>query len=123
MASLEYYVYMLGDRGSNRRYIGCTNNLKRRIRQHRGDIVGGAKYTRSFKDAYYILYIGMFTKCHALSLENVMKKHCRKKRTLKGKLEVVDDLIDENGVLTWSRREEVLIDDPTIYLIDSATYR
>lgn len=104
---------MIGDRRSNRRYIGCTNNMTRRLRQHRGEISGGAKATRSFSDAYYILFIGAFSKCHALSLENVMKKHCRRKRTLKGKIDVADDLLSPDGVLTWTKKIMVLKDDPT----------
>ncbi len=28
-------------------YCGITNNLEKRIKQHNGDLVGGAKYTRA----------------------------------------------------------------------------
>jgi putative endonuclease len=28
-------------------YCGITNNLKKRIKQHNGELVGGAKYTRA----------------------------------------------------------------------------
>lgn len=32
---------------ANCTYVGITNNLKRRLRQHNGEIKGGAKYTTS----------------------------------------------------------------------------
>jgi len=39
----EYICYIL--RCGNYTYNGCTNNFKRRIRQHNGEIKGGAKCT------------------------------------------------------------------------------
>ena len=42
---LDYYVYLLINNVHNRTYLGITNNLKRRIRQHNCEIKGGAKYT------------------------------------------------------------------------------
>mgnify|MGYP005994524877 CR=1 FL=1 len=33
-------------------YVGITNNLRRRLRQHRGELVGGAKYTSSKRMLY-----------------------------------------------------------------------
>jgi putative endonuclease len=43
---MEYFVYILINTHSNRTYIGLTNNLAKRIRQHNGIIKGGAKYTK-----------------------------------------------------------------------------
>ena len=44
-----YFVYILSEIGGNRTYIGYTVNLQRRLRQHNGEIVGGAKATRGRK--------------------------------------------------------------------------
>ena len=41
-----YYVYILKC-NDDTLYTGITNNLERRIRQHNGEIRGGAKYTRN----------------------------------------------------------------------------
>lgn len=43
----DYCCYLLESRGPchGRIYKGCTNNLPRRLRQHNGEIVGGAKAT------------------------------------------------------------------------------
>jgi len=38
-----WYCYLLLAPG--RTYVGATNNLPRRLRQHRGELAGGAKYT------------------------------------------------------------------------------
>jgi len=42
----EHLCYMLYSEGTKRTYVGYTVNLQRRIRQHNGEIVGGAKRTR-----------------------------------------------------------------------------
>lgn len=34
-----------GSNGQPATYVGCTNNFDRRIRQHNGELVGGAKIT------------------------------------------------------------------------------
>ena len=40
-----WYVYFLKSTISNRSYIGMTNDIPRRLRQHNGELVGGARYT------------------------------------------------------------------------------
>jgi len=41
----KYVCYLLVSSESNKTYVGITNNLSRRIRQHNGECSGGAKYT------------------------------------------------------------------------------
>ena len=41
-----YFVYLIRCRGDTL-YDGITTDLARRMRQHRGELPGGAKYTRS----------------------------------------------------------------------------
>ena len=47
MESNEYVCYLLCSETTNKTYIGITNHLTRRIRQHNGECCGGAKYTTS----------------------------------------------------------------------------
>ena len=41
---MDWLCYII--RSDNRTYVGVTNNLQRRLRQHNGEIKGGAKATR-----------------------------------------------------------------------------
>ena len=41
-----WLVYLL-ECTNNTLYCGVTNNIKKRLRQHNGEIVGGARYTRA----------------------------------------------------------------------------
>ena len=78
---LDYYVYLLVHNKHNRTYLGITNNLKRRIRQHNCEIKGGAKYTSrnlcNGKWSYYLL-IPNLTKRQSLSYERIIKNKRRK---------------------------------------------
>lgn len=66
----KYIVYLLYSPSSNRTYTGCTNNLQRRIRQHNGEISGGAKYTQKWRPWIVLLYIENFpTQRDALQFE------------------------------------------------------
>jgi predicted GIY-YIG superfamily endonuclease len=44
---MEHHCYILFNDVNNKTYVGYTTNLQRRIRQHNGEIKGGAKYTLS----------------------------------------------------------------------------
>ena len=78
-----YIVYLLinTDNNNNYTYLGITNNSYRRLRQHNGEIKGGAKYTRSFKGEgmwIYYLKIKNLTKSEALSIERTAKNKQKK---------------------------------------------
>lgn len=45
-ASGEWHVYLLRC-ADNTLYCGITTDLQKRLRQHNGEIVGGAKYTKT----------------------------------------------------------------------------
>jgi len=84
MFSKDYIVYLLYHTVHNRTYLGITNHKDRRIRQHNGEIKGGAKYTTAFKgegEWKYYLHITNVTKSQALSIERTAKN---KRRGAKG---------------------------------------
>jgi putative endonuclease len=48
----SYFVYILKSEKDNKRYIGSTNNLQRRIAEHNRGIVRSTKYRRPLKLIY-----------------------------------------------------------------------
>ena len=42
------YILKLANSGRSTFYIGMTNNLKKRLRQHNGEIKGGARFTSRY---------------------------------------------------------------------------
>jgi len=80
----SYNLYLLENTENTKTYLGITNNLERRIRQHNRELVGGAKYTTAFKGNgiwKYHLYISNLTKSESLSIERSVKNT---KKGLKG---------------------------------------
>ena len=66
-------IYIL-ECGDKTLYCGITNNLEKRMRQHRGEIKGGAKYTRS-RQPFSIAYTEeVLTRSEALKREFIIKK-------------------------------------------------
>ena len=83
VSKCNYVCYLLKSENSNRTYIGVTNNLKKRLRQHNGEICGGAKYTRSNRPWKPILCVsGFITKNQSLSFEYRVKKKKNSKNKL-----------------------------------------
>lgn len=70
----DYLVYCIrASSSSQRTYVGCTNNWKRRIRQHRGIIKGGARFTRGTSTWTPVFHVHGLTKREALQLEWAVK--------------------------------------------------
>lgn len=77
----NYVVYVLVNTVHNKTYIGITNNTTRRLRQHNGELVGGAKYTTSNKSKGSWIFYGFIKnldKKLSLSLEKKIKIQSRK---------------------------------------------
>lgn len=69
----NYCCYILRNKKTkykNLTYNGSTNNLTNRIRQHNGEISGGAKYTSGKGEwEYYAIITGFQTQSNALCCE------------------------------------------------------
>lgn len=70
---MSYVCYTLLSADQRCTYVGITNNMARRLRQHNGELAGGAKYTtrRSVKQPWSIACTvsGFRTKVEALQFE------------------------------------------------------
>jgi len=90
MSFLIYIIYSFSNK-SNRTYVGYTNNINKRLRQHNGICKGGAKYTRGRNWQILCTLEGFDNKRHAMQLEwalhrkypsinNKDRLYCRLKR-------------------------------------------
>jgi predicted GIY-YIG superfamily endonuclease len=78
----KHYCYILYNENNNTTYNGYTTNLKRRLRQHNGELVGGAKSTRKNAGSWKYLAIitcDTFTKNTSLSFEYNLRNPTNKK--------------------------------------------
>ena len=96
----NYVIYVLINTLHKKTYIGITNKPERRIRQHNGELVGGAKYTTSNKGEGQWKFYGFIrnvNKSTALSLEKKIKI---KSKRLSGspierRMKAIDTLLSE----------------------------
>jgi len=100
---MYFCVYLLINTDNNKTYIGITNNINRRIRQHNKELVGGAKYTTINKGNGSWIYYGFInnlTKNISLSLEKKIKIKSRKEcgNPLKKRLNAIDFIIKEYNI-------------------------
>lgn len=70
-----WYVYLL--KSGNRTYIGSTTNPHRRLRQHNGEIVGGARATRGKQWVLYSYLKGFENRSAACRWEKIIKSRAR----------------------------------------------
>lgn len=81
MEKPNWSLYYLINSHNKRTYLGVTNNLKRRLRQHNKEIKGGAKYTTAFKGngEWEVKYlVENLTKKQACSYESLIKTKSKK---------------------------------------------
>jgi predicted GIY-YIG superfamily endonuclease len=106
MLNPNYVIYLLINTINNYTYIGITNNTDRRLRQHNGVLVGGAKYTHSqkgegeWKFYGWIKGIGenILIKNRSLSLEKKIKIRSKKCKgtPLEKRLTAINNILAEN---------------------------
>ena len=75
---MEAFVYCIQS-GPRRTYVGATKGLRKRLRQHNGEITGGAKATKGRLWKYLFHFEGFESWRQALSFEWHLK-HVRKYR-------------------------------------------
>jgi len=99
----QYVCYIIESEVSNRTYVGITNNLKRRLRQHQGELVGGAKYTRIGKPWLLVAYVSGFqTHKQVLQFEWMLKRMPPKSiRGIRGRAVKLAGLVRR---LQWTKR-------------------
>ncbi len=74
----EWSVYLLYNRKTRRSYLGCTTDPDRRLRQHNGEIRGGARATQAGAGGWeMVCYVSGFGKKDAYRWERIVK--CRRR--------------------------------------------
>ena len=80
--SKNHYCYILQNDDNQRTYNGYTVNCVKRLRQHNGEITGGAKSTRCSKTCKYICIVsGLPDNINALQCEWRIRKPFNRRRT------------------------------------------
>ena len=78
----KWLIYILECRDGSL-YCGITNNIEKRLKQHKGEIKGGAKYTRSHLPCKLVYKEKSASRSEALKREAIIKKMSKvEKQTL-----------------------------------------
>jgi putative endonuclease len=114
MSTTNYVVYTLINSSHNKTYVGITNNTQRRIRQHNGELVGGAKYTTSNKTANGVWsfygWIPGVDKHLALSFEKKIKIRSKKMSgsPIEKRLKAINNILTEYNLLNQTNYNFVI---------------
>ena len=71
-------------------YCGITNNLEKRLKQHKGEIKGGAKYTRSHWPCKLVYEEKSASRSEASQREVIIKKMSKDEK------QILINLVSEN---------------------------
>src|SRR5687767_6807648 len=99
------YCYILRHKKYNKlTYNGFTNNPNRRIRQHNGEISGGANETTKVEPGweFFVLMTGFETQSNALSCEWKIKYPKKRRKCLGGPINRVKSLNDILQLDKWT---------------------
>lgn len=71
---MTWFCYLLFSKNTNRTYVGATVDISRRLRQHNGELSGGAKRTSSGRPWKVVALVTVGDKIPALKLEWKLKR-------------------------------------------------
>ena len=74
--SKPFMCYLIASATLDRTYIGVTNCLRRCVRQHNGEIWGGATYTRIGRPWVFVAHVSGFNTCRQAIQFEWAWKHC-----------------------------------------------
>jgi predicted GIY-YIG superfamily endonuclease len=116
----DYHVYIIKGIKNDKikYYIGCTNNLKRRLKQHNRELKGGAKSTHSYYWQYYCILSNIKDNITALQIEWRLKNASRKKNII-SKIEEFLEYIEKYNKSTPNSQE---IDYKILFLLNEEIY-
>lgn len=78
MSQKQYFLYILTNFTRNVLYVGVTNNLVRRVWEHKNNLVKG--FTQKYK-VYYLVYYEVFVSPQeAIEREKQIKSWSRKRK-------------------------------------------
>ena len=94
------FVYILRSEAARRTYVGATKNPRRRLRQHNGEISGGARATRGHRPWRCVAVVGDIA-----SWSDALKLEWRLKRASRGRrgADRCDVLVDVLRMSRWTR--------------------
>lgn len=93
--------YLITTEKRDRIYIGYTVDFERRLRQHNGEITGGAKKTSKYRPWYPLVLISGFEDNHqALRFEYRLQKAARRSHKIERHLDNINTLI-KSGDGSW----------------------
>ena len=78
-ADIDWYVYLLRC-SDNTLYTGITTDLVRRLRQHNGELAGGARYTRAKRPVELVWSDRCASRSEACKREAWLKKLSRSQK-------------------------------------------
>lgn len=102
-----FFVYWIQDK--QRVYVGATVDPARRLRQHNGEIKGGATRTRGGTWRFHLLIYGFRTWVETLQFEWALRNAFRRCRSIVTREEALENLLSR---VRWTKKSPLAQDVP-----------